>query len=65
MTVEMLIVFLVGLAVGALVGFAVATLLRSRRSQTELLEATGRLSAAEAEARLEEERRQEDRKSVV
>ena len=58
-TVELLVVFFVGLAVGSLVGFAVASVVRSRRSQTELLETTGRLSAAEAEARLEEERRQE------
>ena len=44
---------------GSLLGFAIASLVRSRRSQTELLQTTGRLSAAEAEARLEEERRQE------
>lgn len=59
MTVEILIVFVIGLVVGALVGFAISSLVRSRRSQAVLLEATGRLSAAEAAARLEEERREE------
>ena len=59
MTVEFLVVFLIGLAVGSLVGFAISSLVRSRGSQTDLLETTGRLAAAEAEARLEEERRQE------
>ena len=58
MSVEQLVVFLVGLAVGLLVGAAVSSLVRSRRSQTDLLEATRRLSAAEAGARLEEERRE-------
>ncbi len=59
MTVEILVVFLVGLLIGALVGLALSILLRGRSSQKTLIEATGRLSAAEAEARLAEERRQE------
>jgi len=58
-SLELVVVFLIGLAVGSLVGLAISSLLRSRHSQADLLEATGRLSAAQAEARLEEERRQE------
>ena len=59
MSIETVAIFFAGLVVGALVGLAISTLVRSRQSATKLLEAAGRLSAAEAAARLEEERRQE------
>ena len=59
MSIETVAIFFAGLVVGALAGLAISILLRSGRSQTRLLEAAGRLSAAEAAARLEEERRQE------
>ena len=59
MNLETAAVFLLGLIVGAIAGVAVSVLFRSRRVQSDLLAATGRLSAAEAAARLEEERRQE------
>jgi DNA recombination protein RmuC len=52
-------IFFAGLVVGALAGWALSILFRSTRSQTAVVEAAGRLSAAEAAARLEEERRQE------
>ena len=59
MNLETLAVFLAGLLVGALVGLALSILIRSRQSRGELLETASRLSAAEASASLEEERRQE------
>lgn len=59
MTVEIVVVFAVGMGVGALIGFAVASWLRSRGAAAELVAATSRLSTAEAQARLEEKRRQE------
>ena len=57
MSVELLVVLVVGLLVGASLGFVVASLRASRSNELDLVEATGRISAAEAEARLEEERR--------
>lgn len=59
MSVETVVIFLVGLSVGALVGLVLSTLFKSRQVQSSLLDSAGRLSAAEAAARLEEERRQE------
>ena len=59
MSLETVAIFFTGLVVGALVGLAISVLLRSHQSQTRLLEAAGRLSAAEAAAQLEEARRQE------
>ena len=59
MSVETIAIFAAGLLVGILVGLAISVLLRSGRSQVGSLEAAGRLSAAEASARLEAERRQE------
>lgn len=59
MSLEIIIVFVVGVLVGAIAGAATSLLTRSRKSQQDLLHSTGRLSAAEAEARLEEGRRLE------
>lgn len=59
MSIEIVAIFIAGLIVGAIVGLALSTLLRSQRSQTEVVAAAGRLAAAEAAANLEEERRQE------
>ena len=59
MSIELVVTFLVGLVVGAIAGAAISFLGRSAKAQRDLLEGTGRVSAAEAEARLEEERRQE------
>ena len=59
MSIETVAVFFAGLLVGGLVGLAIATLIRSRKFQSQLVDTASRLSAAEASANLEEERRQE------
>jgi DNA recombination protein RmuC len=59
MSIETVTIFFAGLVVGALLGLAISILVQTRQSQTDLLDAAGRLSAAEAAAQLEEGRRQE------
>lgn len=59
MNLETIVVFVVGLVIGAVVGFALSLLTRSSKSREDLIDTASRLSAAEAEARLEEERRRE------
>ena len=58
MTLETLIPVILAFAIGALLGGMVALLVRSRHTQSSLLQSTGRISAAEAAARLESERRE-------
>lgn len=59
MTFESLLPLLLSFLVGAIVGAAVSFLLKAGKSQSNLLEATGELSAARAAAQLEEARREE------
>ena len=58
MTLETLIPVILAFAIGALLGGMVALLVRSRHTQSSLLQSTGRISAAEAAARVESERRE-------
>ncbi len=59
MTFESLLPLLLSFLVGAVVGTAIAFLLKAGRGQRELLDATAQLSAARAGAQLEETRREE------
>ena len=59
MNVETIGIFLAGLVIGGIVGFALALLTRSGRDQGARLDSVAKVSAAEAAARLEEERREE------
>ena len=59
MTFESFLPLLLSFLVGAVLGAAVAFLLRAGKGQKQLLEATGELSAARAAAELEESRREE------
>ena len=59
MTFESLLPLLLSFLVGTVIGAAIAFLLRAGKGQKDLLETTGQLSAARAEAQLEESRREE------
>ncbi len=65
MSFEIVSVFVAGLLVGALAGYALAILSRSARDHRRGLDAVAKVSTAEAAARLEEERREELEKELA
>lgn len=58
MPLETLLAVFIAFAIGAALGAMVGMLVRSRQTQSSLLQSTGRISAAEAAARVESERRE-------